>query len=74
MQLSKEQMKKVAACKDSSELMTLAKTQGIELTKDDADKYFAQLSGQSLSMDDIEKVAGGCFTNVCAGDVCANLC
>jgi hypothetical protein len=74
MQFTKEQIEKAAACKSSDELLTLADSQGISLTKDEADKYFQQLSGVALSADDIEGVAGGCASHLCGADACANLC
>lgn len=74
MQFTKEQMEKAMACKSSDELLALAEAEGVAMTREAAEKYYQQLSGASLSMADIESVAGGCFTNVCVGDACANLC
>ena len=74
MKFTKEQIAKAAKCKNAEELMALAKAEGIEMAKDEAEKYLAQLSGRSLKLDEVSSVTGGCFTNVCAGDVCANLC
>ncbi len=62
------------SCKSADELMALAKSEGVTLSREDAEKYFAQLNGAELQVDDMEAVAGGCFTNLCAGDICANLC
>lgn len=74
MKFTKEQIAKASKCKSVEELIALAKTEGIELAKEEAEKYFAQLQNRELNLNDVADVAGGCFTNVCAGDVCANLC
>jgi hypothetical protein len=74
MQLTKAQIEKALTAKSSDELLALASSQGISLTKEEAEKYYQQLSGTALSADDIENVAGGCASNLCAGDACANLC
>ena len=71
MKFTKEQIQKAAACKSVDELIALAKTEGIELTKEDAEKYFAQLNGNKLNLDEIDKVAGGCEGNVCGANVSA---
>jgi hypothetical protein len=74
MQLTKEQIERAAAAKSSDELIELASANGIDLTPEEAEKYHQQLSSAELSAEDIEKVAGGCLANLCAGDACANLC
>jgi hypothetical protein len=69
MEFTQEQIERALTAKSSDELQTLAKSEGISLTKDEADKYFQQLSGVALSADDIEDVAGGCTGNVCGANV-----
>ncbi len=70
MKFTKEQIEKAAACKSVEELLELAKAEGIALAKEEAEKYFAQLSGSALTLDDINEVAGGGMSNVCASNVC----
>ncbi|WP_022772409.1 hypothetical protein [Butyrivibrio sp. AE2015] len=67
MNFTKEQIEKAAKCKSVDELLELAKAEGIELAKDEAEKYFAQLSNGELSIDDMTDIAGG----ACGGNVCA---
>ncbi len=67
MNFTKEQIEKAAKCKCVDELLELAKAEGIELAKDEAEKYVAQLSRGELSIDDMTDIAGG----ACAGNVCA---
>ena len=71
MKFTKEQIAKAAECKSVDELIALAKAEGIELAKDEAEKFFAQLNGSALNLDEIGDVAGGCLTNLCGADVCA---
>ena len=43
-ELTKEMVIKALQCKDADELIVLAKTGGIELTKEEADTYMAELA------------------------------
>lgn len=70
MNFSQEQINKAAACKSVDELIELAKAEGIELVKDEAEKFFAELQNKEISLDDVKNVAGG----ACAGDVCGANC
>lgn len=67
MNFTKEQIEKAAKCKSVDELLELAKAEGVELSKEDAEKYFAQLSSGELSVDDMTDIAGG----ACCGNACA---
>ena len=57
--LTKEQIEKAMACETVEELMALAKSEGIELTKDEAEAYFAELSDFELEGDILKQAAGG---------------
>ena len=57
--LSKEQIQKAAACGSAEELMALAKAEGYELTKDEAEAYLAELSVRDLDDGEMRAVAGG---------------
>ena len=59
MKFTKEQIEKAMACKSVDELLKLAKSEGVELTHEQAEAYFAQLSKNELSADELAKVAGG---------------
>lgn len=72
MQFNDEQIKKAMACKNVDELLELAKTEGIELAKEEAEKFFAQIGSQALDLKNLNDVAGGvcgadfgCIPNVC---------
>ncbi|MBE5836780.1 MULTISPECIES: hypothetical protein [unclassified Butyrivibrio] len=67
MNFTKEQIEKASKCKSVDELLELAKAEGIDLARAEAEKYFAQLSSGELNLDDMTSVAGG----ACAGNACA---
>ena len=57
--LTKELVQKAMACETVEELMTLAKSEGVEMTKDEAEAYFAELSDFELEGDILKQAAGG---------------
>ena len=59
--LNPEMIEKAKAAKSAEELLTLAKSNGVEMTEDEAATYFAQLNPKSgeLDDDDLDNVAGG---------------
>ena len=57
--LSKETIEKAMACKTAEELMALAKAEGIDLTKDEAEAYLAERADMELSDTELKKAAGG---------------
>jgi hypothetical protein len=69
MEITRAQIDKAATAKSSDELYELAQAEGIDITKEEAEKYFQQLSSSSLDLDALEDVAGGCTGNACAGNV-----
>ena len=67
-ELTKEQIAKAMACKTVEELMALAKAEGIELTKEEAEAYMAEMADVELDEDALKNVAGGsrlCYTKLC---------
>ena len=58
-ELTKEQIQKAMACETAEELMALAKAEGIELTKEEAEAYMAELEDYELDEDMLKNVAGG---------------
>ena len=62
-ELTKEQIAKAISCETAEELMTVAKAEGYELTKDEAEAYLTELSDFELDSEALTKVAGGgCYT------------
>ena len=66
-ELTKEQIQKAMSCKTADELMALAKEVGIELTKEEAEAYMAEMADVELDSDLLKQVAGGACYGV---DVC----
>ena len=58
-ELTKEMIKKAMQCKDADELIALAKSEGIELTKEEAEAYLAEFDDIELEDGMLKNVAGG---------------
>ena len=63
-ELTKERIMKAMKCKTADELVALAKTEGFDITKDEAEAYLAELADVELDGEQLKKVAGG----ECYGD------
>jgi len=64
--ITKEMIAKAAKCETAEELIALAKTEGIEITKVEAEAYLAELENRELDSKALDKVAGGiqpCWEN-----------
>ena len=59
--LTKEMLDRAAMCQDADELIALAKAQGIEITKNEAEAYLNELDDFELTPEALENVAGGKF-------------
>ena len=58
-ELTKEQIQKAMACESVEELIELAKAGGVELTKEEAEAYMAEMDDVELDSDALKQVAGG---------------
>ena len=58
-EITKEMIEKAMQCKDADELIALAKSEGIELTKEEAEAYLAELDDFELDDAMLKNVAGG---------------
>lgn len=70
MKFSQDQIKKAMGCRSEAELIALAKAEGIDLTAEEAAKFFASLSEKQVNLNELESVNGG----ACAGNVCGLDC
>jgi predicted peroxiredoxin len=62
-ELTKEQIQKAMACESVEELMEMAKAEGVELTKEEAEAYMAEMEDVELDSDTLKQVAGGlCYS------------
>ena len=59
--MANEIFEKLKAAKSAEELVEIAKANGAEITVENAQKLFQQISGGELSDEDLEKIAGGRF-------------
>ena len=66
-ELSREQIEKAMACETVEELMALAKAEGIELTKEEAEAYMDEFLSAELDNEALAKVAGGNCPTKCSG-------
>ena len=57
--ITKEMLEKASHCKTADELITLAKTEGFEITKAEAEAYLAELENVELDTTELDKIAGG---------------
>ena len=65
-ELTKEMLAKAMQCKTADELMELAKAEGYDITKDEAESYLAELPECELKDGQLRRIAGGtAFTIKC---------
>jgi hypothetical protein len=60
-ELTKEQVIQAMQCKTAEELMELAKAEGLEMTKEEAETYMAEMADYELDGDNLKNIAGGIF-------------
>ena len=61
--LTKEQTAKMMACETADELMALAKAEGFDITKDEAEAYIAEMADYELGEATLKSAAGGAKGN-----------
>ena len=73
-ELTKEIIEKAMACETAEELMELARREGVELTKDEAEAYMAEMADFELEEEMLSKAAGGDLCYGVLGCPCENGC
>ena len=69
--ITREMLEKAMKCKTPEELIALAKAEGVDITKEEAEAYLAELSEFELKDGELERVAGG----FCGNDLeCPSFC
>ena len=63
-----EQIKKAMQCKTADELMALAKANGYDITKEEAEAYLAELADVELDGKKLRSVAGGSCYMECSSE------
>ena len=63
--ITKEQLEKALECKTAEELIELAKAEGYDITKEQAETYLAEMEDRELDRKNLDKVAGGsgCYSD-----------
>jgi predicted ribosomally synthesized peptide with nif11-like leader len=61
-EITKEQIVKAMQCKSAEDLISFAKSEGIDITKEEAEAYFAELADVELDEKALRNVAGGTCT------------
>ena len=59
MTFTKEQIRKAMTCKTVDELLALANSEGVELSREQAEEYIAQLGERKLTDEELAQVVGG---------------
>lgn len=62
-ELTAEQIRKAMECENAKELMEYAKSEGMDITEEEAEGYLEELSDIELDKENLKKVAGG--YNIC---------
>ena len=57
--ITNEMLEKATQCETAEELIALAKTEDIEITKEEAEAYMAEMDNMELDEDALDNVAGG---------------
>ena len=57
--ITNEMLEKATQCETAEELIALAKAEGFELTKEEAEAYMAEMDNMELDEDALDNVAGG---------------
>ena len=68
--ITMEMLKKAMECETADELIALAKTEGVEITKTEAESYLAELEDFQLNSKALDKVAGGSCYDDCPKHQC----
>ena len=61
-EITKEMIEKAMQCKTADELLALAKAEGYDLTKEQAQAFLDEFADRELDDEMLCKVAGGCLT------------
>ena len=69
--ITKEMLEKAMKCKTPEELIALAKAEGVDITKEEAEAYLAELSEFEMKDGELQRVAGGLCGNDCE---CPSFC
>ena len=58
-EITKEMLEKAMQCKTAEDLIAFAKTEGVDITKAEAEAYMIELTDVELDGASLKKIAGG---------------
>ena len=58
-EITKEQIEKAMQCETAEDLIAYAKTEGVDITREEAEAYMAELTDVELDGAALKKIAGG---------------
>ena len=58
-EISNEMIEKAMQCKTAEDLIAYAKTEGVDITREEAEAYMAELADVELDGAALKKIAGG---------------
>lgn len=71
--VSKEVFSRILECKTVEEILSLCEKEGIQLTKEDAEKFLSQMSEQELNLNEVGDLAGGACVGAISGTFCVGI-
>ena len=70
-EITKEHIEKAMQCKTADDLMAYAKSEGVDITREEAEAYMEELGDVELDSEKLKNVAGsGCYADNCPNDTC----
>ena len=63
--ITKNMLEKALDCETADELIALAKAEGFDITKEEAEAYLDEIEDRELDRKDLDKVAGGAVEQLC---------
>ena len=70
-ELAQEMIQKALQCKTAEDLIAYAKAEGLDITKDEAEAYMAELADVELDGNELTKIAGGASYKDCSDYDCS---
>ena len=69
-ELAQEMIQKALQCNTAEDLIAYAKSEGLDITKDEAEAYMAELADVELDGNELAKIAGGASYKDCSDYEC----
>ena len=70
-ELAQEMIQKALQCNTAEDVIAYAKSEGLDITKDEAEAYMAELADVELDGNELTKIAGGASYKDCSDYDCS---